>query len=297
MNAKKLLGDLSSDLSANEKRRIKCLQEKGTGTWLAACPSFSCGTILSATEFRDELRSRCGLKLLDTPSFCDGCGCAYSDTHALSCKVGGLVHARHDEGRDALGCLACAGFQPTNVRDEPIINPCRDLNGLNPNQKLTEPSTGLEAELNTNRGDLLMRGFWERGTDCIIDVRTCDVNQTSYLDREPASVIKSAEKEKKKKYLNDCLNQRRHFTPFVVSCEGMLGKEASTFLNRLGKSLSDKWKRPYSTTISFVRTRFAIALVRAKNKCFRGSRIHTNTISHKFTWEDGAGLNLYSTLE
>ena len=110
-------------------------------------------------------------------------------------------------------------------------------------------------------------------------------------------MIKSAEKEKKKKYLNDCLNQRRHFTPFVVSCEGMLGKEASTFLNRLGKSLSDKWKRPYSTTISFVRTRFAIALVRAKNKCFRGSRIHTNTISHKCTWEDGAGLNLYSTLE
>ena len=94
--------------------------------------------------------------------------------------------ARHDEGRDALGCLACAGFQTTNVRDEPIVNPCRDLNGLNPNQKLIEPCAD-QAELNTIRRDLLIRGFWERGTDCIIDVRTCDVNQTYYLDRETAT--------------------------------------------------------------------------------------------------------------
>ena len=120
-----------------------------------------------------------------------------TDTHALSYKVGGLVHARHDEGRYTLGCLDCAEFQPTNVSYEPITNPYRDLNRLNPNQNLTETSTGLEVELNTNRGDLLIRGFWERGSDCIIDVRTCDVNQKSYLDREPANVIKSSGKEKK----------------------------------------------------------------------------------------------------
>ena len=102
----------------------------------------------------------------------------------------------------------------------------------------------------------------------------------------------------KKKCLNDCLDQRRHFTSFVVvSCEGLLGKEGSTFLKRHGKRLPDKWNQPYSTTISFVRKIFAIALVRAKNRCFRCSRIYSSAVSHKYNWDDGVGLNLYSALQ
>ena len=39
--------------------------------------------------------------------------------------MGGLIHMRHDESRDAIGVLASQGFTPSNVRDEPIINPIR----------------------------------------------------------------------------------------------------------------------------------------------------------------------------
>ena len=91
--------------------------------------------------------------------------------------------------------------------------------------------------------------------------------------------------------------QRRNFTPFVDSCEGLLGKEADVFLKRLSMKLAEKWHRPYSQTVSFVKTRFAISLVRAKNRCFRGSRILTGRISHSVDWEERAGLGLYSTLE
>ena len=115
--------------------------------------------------------------------------------------------------------------------------------------------------------------------------------------RKPASIIKSTENDKKKKYLGQCLTQRRHFTPFVVSCEGLPGKEADTFLKRLSKKLADKWRRPYSQVISFVKNRFSISLVRAKNRCIRGSRVSTGRISHRVDWEDGAGLALFSTLE
>lgn len=142
-----------------------------------------------------------------------------------------------------------------------------------------------------------MRGFWKRGTDCIIDVRTCDVNQPSYLSCKPTNVIKSAENDKKKKYLEPCDRQRRHFTPFVASCEGLMGREADTFMKRLALKLSEKWKQPCSQTAGFVRTRFAISLVRAKNRCLRGSRIPTSAISQRVDWEDGAGLHLHSTLE
>ena len=175
----------------------------------------------------------------------------FSITHALSCKKGGLIHARHDESRGSFGCLACAGFQPSNVRDEPQINPCHAIGGKDESNGETLIESNSGTEINTDRGDLLIRGFWDRNTDCIYDVRIYDVriydvNQASYQLCKPASIIKSAENDKKKKYLGQCLTQRRHFTPFVVSCEGLLGKEADTFLKRLSKKLADKWRHPYS---------------------------------------------------
>ena len=38
------------------------------------------------------------------------------------------------------------------------------------------------------------------------------------------------EREKKKIYLGACLEQRRNFSPFVVSNDGLLGKEAKKIL-------------------------------------------------------------------
>ena len=84
------------------------------------------------------------MKLLDAPSHCDGCNDQFSTTHDLSCKVGGLIHSRHDESRDSLGLLACAGFKPSNVRDEPLINPCRDARRIDESGKIIEPNTGVE---------------------------------------------------------------------------------------------------------------------------------------------------------
>ena len=91
-------------------------------------------------------------------------------------------------------------FQPSNIRDEPRINPCRDIGGKDEINKLVEPQTGIECELKVDRCDLWIREFWDRSTDCIIDVRICDVNQPSYLTRKPVSILKSAENEKKMKY-------------------------------------------------------------------------------------------------
>ena len=68
------------------------------------------------------------------------------------------------------------------------------------------------------------------------------------------------------KLLKDCIDQCSHFAPFVASYEGMIRKEASNFLNRLGKRISDDWNYPCSKTISFLRTKFALALVRSKKR-------------------------------
>ena len=137
----KTLKGVRSKIDKLGARRLDYLKEKGTGTWLAVSPNNMCTTVLSSVEFRDELRDRYGLNILTTPSHCDGCNTKFSTTHALGCKVGGLIHSRHDESRDSLGWIACAGFQPSNVRDEPPINPCRDNGGKDESNKLIESQT------------------------------------------------------------------------------------------------------------------------------------------------------------
>jgi len=62
------------------------------GLWLSVIPDCLNGNSLSAEEFRDNLRLRYNLLLLDMPQLCDGCGAPMTVEHALGSKVGGLVH-------------------------------------------------------------------------------------------------------------------------------------------------------------------------------------------------------------
>eukprot|EP00978_Attheya_sp_CCMP212_P029071 scaffold102189_cov64-Attheya_sp.AAC.1 len=84
-------------------------------------------------------------------------------------------------------------------------------------------------------------GFWSLGTDCIVDVRITDLDSKSYLKKSSDKVLAGQEEEKKRKYLTPCLAQRRHFTPFVSSIDGLIGKDGQTFAKRLAGLLSDKW--------------------------------------------------------
>jgi hypothetical protein len=58
--------------------------------------------------------------------------------------------------------------------------------------------------------------------------------------------LKTQEKEKKREYHNLCLEQRRHFTLFVVSTAALKGKEAKTSLKKLSSLLGEEWEKPYS---------------------------------------------------
>ena len=142
---------------------------------------------------------------------------------------------------------------------------------------------------------MLIRGFWERGTDCIIDVRVTDSDAKSNLSKDPAKVLEAHEKEKRRKYLKPCLEQRRHFTPFVVSTDGLIGKEAKTLLKKLSSLLAEKWEKPYSVVCGYVNAQVSIAIVRATHHCLRGSRIPNSQMSRdrRPQWEGNAGLGLY----
>ncbi len=121
-----------------------------------------------------------------------------------------------------------------------------------------------------------------------------DVDSKSQRSKDPHKVLEALEREKKKKYPEACLEQRRHFSPFVASTDGLLGKESRTLLKKLSALLAEKWEKPYSEICGYVNARMSIAMVRATHLCLRGSRIPTSQMSNRRPqWEDKAGLGLF----
>jgi hypothetical protein len=72
-----------------------------------------------------------------------------------------------------------------------------------------------------------------------------DTDAKSNRSKDPYKVLEAHEREKKRKYLEPCLEQRRHSTPFVVSTDGLIGREAKTMLKKLSALLADKSGKSY----------------------------------------------------
>jgi hypothetical protein len=201
----------------------------------------------------------------------------------------------HNEVRDELADLAAKAIIPSAIRNEPLIHvsrPAVNMPELVPNPPAV--TRNLHKNKGELRGDLIIHGLWARGTDCIIDVRVTDTDAKSKLSKDPAKVLESHEKEKKKKYLASCTAQRRHFTPLVVSTDGLLRKEVKCLLKKLSTALADKWEKPYAMVRGYVNARMNIAVVRATHICLRGSRIPTSTMSNRCPqWDDKVGLSLF----
>jgi len=85
----------------------------------------------------------------------------------------------------------------------------------------------------------------------IFDVRITDTDAPTYRSWDPTKVLAAHKKEKKDKYLADCLARQCHFTPLVFSVDGLRGVKATAAGNRLAVMLSAKW---YSDVCGYVRS-------------------------------------------
>ena len=290
------LKEITSKLDPDTARMVK--RGRLCGQWLSVMPLTVNGTELSPQEFRDNLLLRQGRAPGDLPKHCDGCGATFTMTHALDCKVGGLIHQRHDEIKFELMEWASKALTPSAVRVEPLIHTDSTPDeGTKTNGKSKpEAKTNHHCNHSANdgqRGDVLVRGLFQRGTECIIDVRVTDLDSISQRSTDPDKVLRKHEKQKKSKYLQACLEQRRTFCPFVVSTDGVLGFEANCLMKRIAAKLAVKWKLPYSQLCGLVRARMSIAIARATHLCIRGSRIPASRTSNSIQWMDGAGVGLF----
>ena len=291
------LQEITSSLDADTARII--LRGGECGQWLSVMPSIVNGTELSAQEFRDNLQLRYARSPGDLPERCDGCNAPLTVQHALDCKSGGLIIQRHNEIGSELMEWASKALTPSCVRVEPLIHldstPEPEDIARTPHPKADSNHPTDHTTNDGKRGDILLRGIFQCGTDCIIDVRVTDLDCKSNRNSAPEKVLKKHERQKKAKYLQHCLKQRRSFVPFVVSTDGVLGFEANNLLRRIAKKLAEKWDLPYSQICGLVRARVSIAIARTTHLCLRGSRIPANKTSRRILWEDGAGVGLFET--
>ena len=125
-------------------------------------------------------------------------------------------------------------------------------------------------------------------------MRVVNTNDPTHRTKDPVRCLPEAERGENRMYLEACFQQRRHFSPFVVSVDGLLEVEATATLKRLASCLATKWKQSYSKTCGYVKSSIAITLVRTTHRCIRGYRVPAHRISvQRPQWEYGAGLNLF----
>ena len=270
-----------------------------TGAWLTVQPSTVSGTDLGAQELRDALFLRYGLDTPDLPTNCDSFQAKFSISHALDCKKVGLVTARQNELRDRVSDLAGKAFTPSHVRDDPLIYSVRAVKRT----KATPAGVGGNTdhavvplpEVTEQKGNLLIRDLWQQVIDIIHDMRVVNTDAPTHRMKDTDRCLHEAERGKKRMYLEACLQQRRHFSPFVALMDGLMGVEATATLKRFASRLATKWKQSYSKTCGYVKSRIAVTLMRANHCCIQGSWVPAQRISvHQTQWEDGAGLNLFS---
>ena len=70
----------------------------------------------------------------------------------------------------------------------------------------------------------MIRGFRDRQVDAIIDVKLGDADADTYKYELMTALLARWENIKKDKHSNHCHDQRKHFLPFVLSVDGMLGR-------------------------------------------------------------------------
>ena len=149
----------------------------------------------------------------------DGCGQPFTVEHALSCKKGGQVVARHDDLKDEWENLCGHALGHSKVFDEPLVKTSQDVREAGETDPDDKP---LVRDL---RGDVAAHNFWKKGQAVIFDICVTDTDCRSQRHTSPHLCLLSHERRKKRKYVDLCTARKHSFTPLAFSVDGLMGDE------------------------------------------------------------------------
>ena len=268
---------VDESLSRDTKRNVDQARQPGASSWLTALPLEKFGFNMNKGEFRDAIALRYNKHINNLPSFC-ACGSKFDVTHAMNCKRGGFINARHDNIRDFEASLLSQVCN--DVEKEP------PLQQLNNEQLPRSANTAADARL-----DIRARGFWRRGQNAFFDVRVTNADCSSQTNTSIKSILKKHESEKKRSYNQRVMQvEQGTFTPLVFTTTGCMGPESIIFHKALAEKLSDKTGEKYNDAISFIRCKLSFMAIKSALLCLRGSRGPSKTIPL-----DGNDFGMYNT--
>ena len=97
-----------------------------TGAWISIQPTLINGLSLSKDKWRNAIRRRYGLELLELPKCYNNCGAESTIEHALACKKDGLVAGQHNEVKAEPGGISIQTLRSNQVCDKLKIITYRD---------------------------------------------------------------------------------------------------------------------------------------------------------------------------
>jgi hypothetical protein len=180
-------------------------------------------------------------------------------THAMDCKRGGFVNARHDSIRNH-----AARLLKEVCRDVQIEPPLQPVGGI-----------ALSSGSNIKEGarlDVRARGFWREGQQSFYDVRVTNADNTQSA-KPLKSVLRNNETDKKREYNTRVMEvEQGTFTPLVFTVKGVMAPEATRFYKTLAGKIAEKTGERYVDVTRLIRVKLSFLLLRAALLCLRGSR-------------------------
>ena len=256
---KEKIAAIDTILAPETKRKIQQTRDPGVSSWLSALPLEKHGYNLNKSEFRDALALRYNKHINNLPSYC-ACGEKYNITHAMNCRKGGFINARHDNIRDFESSLLSKVCN--DVETEPHLQPI--TSEQLPRSTITSDNARL---------DIRARGFWRRGQNSFFDVRVTNADAASQRNSTVKSVLKKHEQEKKREYNQRVMQvEQGTFTPLVFTVAGSMGPECSIFHKNLAEKLSNKTGEQYTHIMNYIRCKISFLTIRSALLCLRGSR-------------------------
>ena len=271
--------ELKTSLPTETQRKLEQLSQPGASSWLGALPLESQGFNLTRGEFQDALALRYDKPVKKLPSKCP-CNQPFTVTHALDCKLGGFVNARHDSIRDVECSLLKSVVQ--DVECEAMLQPVINRAGYQKSANLAK-----EARL-----DVRARGFWRKGQNAYFDVRVTNADCASQANSSLEKVLEKHETEKKRHYNRRVMEvEHATFTPLVFTTTGVMSKECLIFHKALAEKLSTKKNDQYAVIMRYLRVKFSFLALKSTLLCLRGSRSIKSSKNIVYNEDFGLALN------
>ena len=118
-----------------------------------------------------------------------------------------------------------------------------------------------------------IRGLWEIHIEAIIDVIFRHYYVETWKPEEMDKILarwRKIKKDNHSKYFHD---QQKHVSPFFLSVDGMMGKEAQVVLTTLSRLMAAKMDEPISHVKIWVNVRITIAVASSYSWVLHGAQV------------------------